>query len=102
MYEVSLKRDDLRIFNYFKALINLNAEMCLQRNYRGINTLVAVYPLDQVYASTVNENIHFLLRAAFAKFLLHLHIDKDPLEQISVPNFARIWPDIVSGHSKVP
>jgi hypothetical protein len=29
LYEVSLKRDDLRIFNYFKALINLNAEMCL-------------------------------------------------------------------------
>lgn len=29
LYEVSLKRDDLRIFNYFKSLINLNAEMCL-------------------------------------------------------------------------
>jgi hypothetical protein len=29
IYEVSLKRDDLRIFNYFKALINLNAELCL-------------------------------------------------------------------------
>jgi hypothetical protein len=29
LYEASLKRDDLRIFNYFKALINLNAEMCL-------------------------------------------------------------------------
>ena len=29
LYEISLKRDDLRIFNYFKALINLNAEMCL-------------------------------------------------------------------------
>ena len=39
LYEVSLKRDDLRIFNYFKSLINLNAEMCLQRNYRGINPL---------------------------------------------------------------
>lgn len=29
LYQVSLKRDDLRIFNYFVALINLNAEMCL-------------------------------------------------------------------------
>jgi len=46
LYEVSLKRDDLRIFNYFKSLINLNAEMCLQRNYRGINSLDSVYPLD--------------------------------------------------------
>jgi len=63
LYEVSLKRDDLRIFNYFKALINLNAEMCLQRNYRGINSLVDVYPLEQVYHCTVNENVHLLLRA---------------------------------------
>lgn len=46
LYEVSLKRDDLRIFNYFKALINLNAEMCLQRNYRGINSLESVYPME--------------------------------------------------------
>ena len=46
LYEASMKRDDLRIFNYFKALINLNAEMCLQRNYRGINSLVEVYPLE--------------------------------------------------------
>ena len=29
LYEASSKRDELRIFCYFKALINLNAEMCL-------------------------------------------------------------------------
>jgi inositol 1,4,5-triphosphate receptor type 1 len=102
LYEVSLKRDDLRIFNYFKALINLNAEMCLQRNYRGINLLESVYTLDQVYQCTINESVHLLLRASFAKFLLHLHIDKDPLEQITVPNLARMWPDIVFHRSQLP
>ena len=102
LYEASLKRDDLRIFNYFKALINLNAEMCLQRNYRGINLLVEVYPLEQIYYCTVNENVHLLLRAAFAKFLLHLHIDKDPLEEITVPNLARMWPDIVGKKTQLP
>jgi inositol 1,4,5-triphosphate receptor type 1 len=102
LYEVSLKRDDLRIFNYFKALINLNAEMCLQRNYRGINSLDSVYPLEQVYHCTVNENVHLLLRASFAKFLLHLHIDKDPLENITVPNLARMWPDIVNNRTQLP
>jgi inositol 1,4,5-triphosphate receptor type 1 len=102
LYEVSLKRDDLRIFNYFKALINLNAEMCLQRNYRGINSLEAVYPLEQVYACTVNENVHLLLRASFAKFLLHLHIDKDPLENVTVPYLARVWPEIVAGSTTLP
>ena len=96
LYDVSLKRDDLRMFKYFKALINLNAEMCLQRNYRGINPLREAYPLDQILACTINEKIDILLRASFAKFLLHLHIDKDPLENITVPNLARIWPDIVA------
>jgi inositol 1,4,5-triphosphate receptor type 1 len=76
--------------------------MCLQRNYRGINSLVEVYPLEQIYYCTVNENVHLLLRAAFAKFLLHLHIDKDPLEEITVPNLARMWPDIVGKKTQLP
>ena len=29
LYETSAKRDDLRLFNYFKSLINLSAEICL-------------------------------------------------------------------------
>jgi len=102
LYDTSLKRDDLRIFYYFKALINLNAEMCLQRNYRGINPLEQLYPVDQVFGCAVNENIHLLLRASFTKLLLHLHIDKDPLENITVPNLARVWPDIVNGQTTLP
>lgn len=102
LYDVSLRRDDLRIFNYFKAVININAEMCLQRNYRGINPLESIYPIDQVYACTVNDNIHLLLRAAFAKFFLYLHVDRDPMENITIPNLARVWPDIVSGLTQLP
>lgn len=45
LYETSRKRDDLRIFNYFRALINLSAEMCLQRNYKGILLLNKIYTL---------------------------------------------------------
>jgi len=76
--------------------------MCLQRNYRGINLLADVYPIEQVYYCTVNENVHLLLRASFAKLLLHLHIDKDPLEEITVPNLARMWPDIVYARTQLP
>jgi hypothetical protein len=46
--------------------------------------------------------VHLLLRASFAKFLLHLHIDKDPLEEITVPNLARMWPDIVGSLTQLP
>lgn len=55
-----------------------------------------------MFHCTVNENVHLLLRASFAKFLLHLHIDKDPLENITVPNLARMWPDIVNSRTVLP
>jgi hypothetical protein len=97
LYDFSLRRDDLRIFNYFKAVININAEMCLQRNYRGINVLESIYPVDQVYTCTTNDSIHLLLRASFAKLFLYLHVDRDPFENVTVPILARTWPDIVFG-----
>jgi len=43
LFDISMKRDDLRIFNYFKSLINLSAEICLQRNYKGILLLEKMY-----------------------------------------------------------
>lgn len=42
------------------------------------------------------------MRASFAKFLLHLHIDKDPLENITVPFLARVWPEITAGSTSLP
>ena len=61
-----------------------------------------MYPVEQVFECTVNENVQMLLRASFAKFLLFLHIDKAPLEEITVPDLSRVWSDIVHHRTKLP
>lgn len=105
LHDFSLKRDDLRIFNYFKSLINLNAEICLQRNYKGILLLEKLYSMDQVYYCAISSSIPLKLRSKFAKLLLHLHIDKDPLEDITVPVMTRVWDEVtqmVHSNASVP
>jgi hypothetical protein len=34
------------------------------------------------------------LRSYFGKLLLSLHIDKDPMEPVNVPNLTRVWHDV--------
>ena len=42
------------------------------------------------------------MRANFAKLLIHLHLDKDPLEKLVVPIMTRKWNDIVDEIKEVP
>ena len=39
LYHYSKENDDLNMYNYFQSLIRLFSEICLQRNYKGINPL---------------------------------------------------------------
>lgn len=69
--------------------------MCLDRNYAGIRPLETLYSVDFILDCFLNESIPFKLRGYFAKTLLSLHIDKDPLEEISLPTLTRVWKDIL-------
>lgn len=69
--------------------------MCLNKNYKGIIPLSEQYPLDFTIDCFLNEKISYKMRANFAKLLMTLHIEKDPLETITVPTLARVWSDIV-------
>ena len=39
LHNYFLERGDMRIYNYFQALIRLSAAVCLQRNYKCIARL---------------------------------------------------------------
>ena len=43
-----------------------------------------------------------MLRANFAKLLLTIHIDKDPLEKLVVPVLTRTWGEITQEKSEMP
>lgn len=53
-----------------------------------------IYTLDVVIACTLNESIPYAMRARFARLLITLHMDKDPLEKLNIPIMTRVWDEI--------
>ena len=68
--------------------------MCLSRNYAGILKLKDIYQLDFVMHTFLNNKVTEKLRSYFGKLLLSLHIDKDPMEPVNVPNLTRVWQEV--------
>ena len=42
----SAKHDNSRIYNYFLAFLDLAVSLCYDRNYKGINAFVSVFPIE--------------------------------------------------------
>lgn len=82
------------MYNYFQALINLMAHICMERNYKGINALTSIYTLDMVIDCTLSDKLPYAMRARFARLLMSLHMDKDPLEALNVPIMTRVWDEV--------
>lgn len=97
-----MKNDEGNMYNYFQALIRLFSEICLQRNYKGINPLKKSYPIGMVIDCTLNPKIKYPLRCEFAKLLLNLHLDVDPYQELAVPVKSRIWNEIGADRKKLP
>jgi len=51
---------------------------------------------------TLNEGLPHSLRARFARLLITLHMDKDPLEALNVPVMTRVWDDIDNDDFELP
>jgi hypothetical protein len=102
LYEYSQEHDEGNMYNYFQSLIRLFSEICLQRNYKGINPLKKQYPLNMVIDCMLNDKILYPLRCEFAKLLLNLHLDVDPYEELAVPVKSRIWEDIGGSRKQLP
>ena len=46
MFDYFTEKGDLRLYNYFQALIKLSASICLARSYKSIHFLEKIYKLD--------------------------------------------------------
>ena len=84
----------VQLYNYFENIINLASLMCLSRNYAGIKKMENIYQLDFVMSTFLDSRINEKLRSYFGKLLLSLHIDKDPMEPVNVPNLTRVWQEV--------
>lgn len=90
------------LLRYFYALPGLLSQLCLGRNYRGINAIKEVLPYETVLAVMKARALPGILRSRFTELMRNLHVDCDPLETISVPVFTRVWRDVALSISCAP
>ena len=95
-FESRSKDDDkLRLFRYFCAIINLCADLCLDRNITAIHPLQEIYPFNICYNIIKAKTYNMKLRHAFTRLITTLWIDKDFIK-CQLPNRIRVWDNLDS------